>query len=40
MFTYCKFCNIFGKFYIATVVQKDLKMSIIESKKGNCGRNY
>jgi hypothetical protein len=37
MFTYCNFCNIFGKLYIAMVVQKHLKMSIIESKKGICG---
>jgi hypothetical protein len=33
MFTYCNFCNIFGKFYIAMVVQKHLIMSIIESKR-------
>jgi hypothetical protein len=33
MFTYCNFCNIFEKFYIAMVVQKHLIMSIIESKR-------
>ena len=33
MFTHCNFCNIFGKLYIAMVVQKHYIMSIIESKR-------
>jgi hypothetical protein len=32
MFTHCNFCNIFGKFFIAMVVQRHSIRSIIECK--------
>jgi hypothetical protein len=32
IFTHCNFCSIFGKFFIAMVVQKHSIRSIIESK--------
>jgi hypothetical protein len=37
MFTHYNFCNIFGKFFIAMVVQKHSIRSIIESKKDIMG---